>query len=144
VPIDFVKISHNQKHKSNLRLIPGDKIVVERMTQTVKVIGEVELNSEFSKVGNKRAKYYINSAGGFKEEADKRRVYVVYANGFAKKTKKFLFFIIYPKPGNGSQIVVTQKAANRNKISSGEVIGISSVLSSITGMTIALINLLQP
>jgi protein involved in polysaccharide export with SLBB domain len=144
VPIDYVKISRNQKHKSNVHIIPGDKIIVERMTQTVKVIGEIELNSEFSKVGNKRAKYYINSAGGFKEEADKRRVYVVYANGFAKKTKKFLFFKIYPKAGNGSQIVVTQKAANRNKISSGEVIGISSVLSSITGMTIALINLLQP
>jgi protein involved in polysaccharide export with SLBB domain len=144
VPVDYRRILKNSKHKSNVRLLPGDKIVIERLIQTVKVVGEVELNSQLPKVGNKRAKYYINSAGGFKEGADKSRVYVVYANGFAKKTKHFLFFKVYPKPEFGSQVVVTKKAENKNKLSTGEVVGISSVLSSITGMTIALINLLQP
>ncbi len=144
VPVDFKRILRSPKHRSNVRVLPGDQIVIERLIQTVKVVGEVELNSQLPKVGNKRAKYYINSAGGFKEEADKRRVYVVYANGFAKKTKKFLCFRIYPKPEYGSQVVVTRKAENKNKMSTSEIVGISSVLSSVTGMTIALINLLQP
>jgi protein involved in polysaccharide export with SLBB domain len=143
VPVDYQRIAKNAKHKSNVRVLPGDKILVERMIQTVKVVGEVELNSQLPKVGNKRAKYYINSAGGFKEGADRKKVYVIYANGFAKKTRNFLFFKVYPKPKEGSQIVVNKRPENKNKISTGEIVGISGVLSSVTGMTIALIKLLQ-
>jgi protein involved in polysaccharide export with SLBB domain len=142
IPVDFKRILKSKKHRSNVIVLPNDQIVVEKLIQTVKVVGEVELNSQIPRVGNKRAKYYINSAGGFKEEADKRRVYVVYANGFAKKTKSFLFFKLYPRPENGSQVVVTKKT-KKEKMSTGEVVGISSVLSSMTGMTIALINLFK-
>jgi hypothetical protein len=106
------------------------------------MIGEVEMNSEISIKPGKRAKYYINSSGGFKENADKKLVYVIFANGFTKKTRSFLFFKVYPKPKMGSQVVVTKKP-EKQKMNTSEVVGISSVLSSVTGMTIALINLLK-
>jgi hypothetical protein len=123
-------------------LEPGDSIVVEHLSYTVKMIGEVEMNSEISIKPGKRAKYYINSSGGFKENADKKLVYVIFANGFTKKTRSFLFFKVYPKPKMGSQVVVTKKP-EKQKMNTSEVVGISSVLSSVTGMTIALINLLK-
>jgi hypothetical protein len=94
-------------------------------------------------IRGKSAKFYINAAGGFKEEALRKRVYVVYANGIAKKTKNFLFLRFYPKPDFGAQVVVTKKPDNSNKLSNTEIIGISSVLTSITGMTVALIKLFQ-
>ncbi len=142
VPVAFKKISGRPNHRSNVILEPGDSIVVEHLSYTVKMIGEVEMNSEISIKPGKRAKYYINSSGGFKENADKKLVYVIFANGFTKKTRSFLFFKVYPKPKMGSQVVVTKKP-EKQKMNTSEVVGISSVLSSVTGMTIALINLLK-
>jgi protein involved in polysaccharide export with SLBB domain len=143
IPINYESIRRNTKSKSNISVRGGDKIVVERLIQTVSVTGEVELTSEIPLIRGKSAKFYINAAGGFKEEALRKRVYVVYANGIAKKTKNFLFFRFYPKPDFGSQVVVTKKPDNNNKLSNTEIIGISSVLTSITGMTVALIKLFQ-
>jgi len=144
VPVDYRRILRNKKHRSNVRVLPGDKIVIEQNIQTVKVVGEVELCSQLPKVRNKRAKFYINTAGGFKDQADKRKVYVIYANGYARKTKSFLFFKSYPKPEYGSQVVVPRKPEDKKRMTTGELVGISGVLSSVTGMTIALIKLLQP
>jgi protein involved in polysaccharide export with SLBB domain len=143
IPINYESIRRNSKSKSNISVRGGDKIVVERLIQTVSVTGEVELTSEIPLIRGKSARYYINAAGGFKEDALKKRVYVVYANGIAKKTNSFLFFRFYPKPDFGAQVVVTKKADNTKKLSNTEVIGISSILTSITGMTVALIKLFQ-
>ena len=41
----------------------------------------------------KSTKSYINSAGGFSDNAQKKSVYVVYANGDVKGTNRFLFLL---------------------------------------------------
>ena len=92
----------------------------------------------------KNAKFYINAVGGFKETALKKSVYVIYANGAAKQTKRFLGIRFYPKPTAGSNIVVTKKSDKEKKLGTSEIIGLSSILSTITAMTVAIINQITP
>jgi protein involved in polysaccharide export with SLBB domain len=143
IPIDYKKISRNKNSKANINIKENDLIIIEELFQTVSVIGAVEMKSEVPIVRNKRAKYYINASGGFKGNAKKKGTYVIYANGMAARTSNFGFFKVYPKPDFGSQIVVPEKPVKENNVGTREIIGMSSVLTSITGMTIALINLLK-
>jgi protein involved in polysaccharide export with SLBB domain len=85
-------------------------------------------------------KDYIGSAGGYSAEAWRKKAYVVYANGNAATTKRFLFFKSYPKVKPGSEILVPRKA-DKKGLSTGEIVGLSSALASLAGVVIALLRL---
>ena len=86
-------------------------------------------------------KDYISSAGGFSDDARKNKAYILYANGKARTIRSFLFFKNYPTVKPGAEIVVPAKEERRNKLTTGEIIGISSALASLAGVAIAIINL---
>lgn len=144
IPIDFEKASKKPTSKANITLRKGDQIVIETIILTAGVTGEVNMRTEIPISGGRRAKYYINSSGGFSENARKGKTYVVAANGLAKKVKNFGLFRIYPRPNFGSTIVVPSKPERDSKMNTQEVVALSSVLSSLTGMTIAIISILKP
>ena len=144
VPIEYKKVVRNNKSKANVIVRDGDFVVVDQLSEVVKISGEVELTSEIPLRRSKNAKYYINAVGGFKETALKKSVYVIYANGIAKQTKRFLGLKFYPKPLAGSNIVVTKKSDKEKKLNTSEIIGLSSILSTITAMTVAIINQITP
>ena len=58
---------------------------------------------------NKSFKKSIVNSGGFANNADKKRSYVVYPNGLKKQTRSFLFIKKYPKIIPGSELVVPIK-----------------------------------
>ena len=96
-------------------------------------------------MNGKRLKYYVKSVGGFNENSNKSKIYVINANGLAKTTKTFLFFRKYPKIKKGSEIIVPKNAiveVNPNKMSPAEIATISAAFASIGGMAVAIINLL--
>lgn len=145
IPIDFKKVLKKPNSRASINVVSGDKIIIEKIKQTTLITGAIERNSEIPITRNKRAKYYINSSGGFTEDAIKRKVYVINPNGITKKTRNFGLFKIYPKPISGSQVHVPAKdPAHEKKMSTGELVAITSILTSITGITIAIINLLKP
>ena len=144
VPINYTKMIRKNAGKSNPIIRDGDVIIIDQLSEVVKVSGEVELTSEIPLRKAKNAKYYINAVGGFKETALKKSVYVIYANGVAKQTKRFLGIRFYPKPTAGSNIVVTKKSDREKKLDTSEIIGLSSILSTITAMTVAIINQITP
>ncbi len=144
IPIDYKKIVNNQNSDANIRVRNGDQIYVERLIQTTKVNGAVAIETEIPIKRSKSARYYVNAAGGFKQEANKKKTYVIYANGMAKTTKNFLLFKVYPKPDYGSSIIVPEKNINQDGMTTQEVVALSTILSSITGITIAIITLVQP
>ena len=143
IPINYKKILNNPGTSENIVVRAGDNILIERRVNTVSVLGAVELPTEAPVRSGKRVRYYINSSGGFQKKADKKRVYVRYANGRTKTTKCFLGLKFYPKVESGSVVVVPEKEEKLNKMSTQEVVALSSVLSSITGVTIAIITLLK-
>lgn len=144
VPINFRKILRNKSLLDNCILRDGDILIIDTENEMVKVTGEVELNSEIPFKKFKNAKYYIKSVGGFKPTASKKNIYVIYANGFAKSTTRFLWMNFYPKPERGSNIVVGKKSTFENKIDLNKTIGLSSILTTLTTMSLTVINQLKP
>jgi protein involved in polysaccharide export with SLBB domain len=114
---------------------------IPRQLQTVKLTGAVQNPVAISFKTGQRLHDYISSAGGFTDEADKRRAYVKYANGVSVQIKQFLIFKKYPKIKPGSEIVVPEFPKDRKKgLSTGEAIGLTTSLASLSLTLITLIN----
>ena len=92
---------------------PGDTLVIPKKLETVRMRGHLLNPTSLRYKKNKSTKYYINNSGGFKARADKSKTYVIYPNGEARATKKFLFFNIYPKIVAGSEIRVPEKLTKK-------------------------------
>ncbi|MCU0440927.1 MAG: SLBB domain-containing protein [Bacteroidia bacterium] len=129
VGIDLEKIMKNPGSKYDLLLEDGDVIRIPRLLQTVKVSGEVLYPVRIRYEG-KRMKRYINGAGGYSNKALKRGIYVVYANGSADATSKFLFFRNHPKVLPGCEVIVPPKD-ERKKLSAVETVTILTSLVTI-------------
>ena len=102
--------SHDSKH--NLVLHEGDSIVIPKTMDVVHITKLMNLRNSISApfFNSKRANYYVkNFAGGFSKSNDRSNTVVVYPNGIAKKSKKFLAFKLSPKVTKGSTIEVTSK-----------------------------------
>ena len=140
IPVDWERIMKDEKHYSNVLLFPGDEIEVATFDEGVKVSGNVLLNSEIPYRKGKGFKYYINSVGGVDNKGWKKKSYIIYPNGKADVTGSFLFFRSYPEVQPGSQIVVPAKPENK-KMTTGEVVGLASVLTSLAGVVIAIISI---
>jgi protein involved in polysaccharide export with SLBB domain len=130
IPVNWEKIVKDKNHFSNVTLFPGDEIEVAVYNEGVKVTGNVLLTSEIPYRSGKGFKYYINSVGGVDNKGWKRKAYIIYPNGKAAVTGSFLFFRSYPKVLPDSQIVIPEKP-DRKKMSTGEWVGIGSVISSL-------------
>lgn len=146
IPIDYASIINKNNSFKDIVLKPNDKLYVEKIDNTVKIYGSVYLSSEIPYKKGKNMKYYIKSVGGFDEKADKSRIYVIKPNGLGNNTKHFLFFKKYPKIESGSEIHVPEYKENPNKkakMSIQEIASIIGVVGSLSGMTVAIINLLQ-
>ena len=116
--IDLVEAISKPNTTLNVILQEGDDIYIPKQNNLVTVLGAINANRVFnSDIANegktnfvyekgKNAKYYINSSGGFHEEADKSEVTVIHPNGEKHKVRKILFFRDYPDVVPGSTIVV--------------------------------------
>lgn len=130
IPLNWEKIVKDKDHYSNVTLFPGDEIIVATFNEGVKVTGNVLLTSEIPYRSNKGFKYYINAVGGVDSKGWKKKAYIIYPNGKADVTKSFLFFRSYPRVEPDSQIVVPEKPETK-KMSTGEWVGIGSVITSL-------------
>lgn len=130
IPVNWEKIVKDKNHYSNVTLFPGDEIEVAVFNEGVKVTGNVLLTSEIPYRSGKGFKYYLNAVGGVDNKGWKKKAYIIYPNGKASVTTSFLFFKSYPKVEPDSQIVVPEKPETK-KMSTGEWVGIGSVISSL-------------
>lgn len=130
IPVNWEKIVKDKNHYSNVTLFPGDEIEVAVYNEGVKVTGNVLLTSEIPYRSGKGFRYYIDAVGGVDSKGWKKKAYIIYPNGKADVTKSFLFFRSYPNVAPDSQIVVPEKPETK-KMSTGEWVGIGSVLTSL-------------
>jgi polysaccharide biosynthesis/export protein len=141
VGLDIEQILNNRGGKSDLILEQGDVIFVPRKQQTVRVVGKVLFPTMVSYDEKYKVNDYIYSSGGFAENANKNNIFVLYANGSVRGTKKFLFFKSYPVILPGSRIIVSEKPMKLiNKMSVGETIG---VFSSTASMAVLIYSVLK-
>ncbi|MCF2486997.1 SLBB domain-containing protein [Dyadobacter sp. CY347] len=89
----------------------GDIIRIPKRLETVQVNGAV-LYPTTVKYGKGMAfSDYISQSGGFTTQSLKKSSYIKYPNGNVDRTRRFLFFNVYPKVEPGSEIFVPLRAA---------------------------------
>ncbi len=142
IPINYLKISKKPTSIQNIKIQPGDELVIRKYVAAIKVVGGVNLNSEIPFKKNKSVKYYVKSCGGFIDRAWKKEVYAVYPNGEACETKSFLFFKIYPKIKPGSLINVPIKNERKER-STSEIVSLAGVTTSMATMIAIVSKLFQ-
>jgi polysaccharide biosynthesis/export protein len=113
VPIDFNKALQDTESSENLKLLAGDSIMVSFQQEVVMVRGEVFVPSSVVHKKGASLSYYLDQAGGMKEEADDDRVVVTLPNGRKWDSGWFIF----PDPDilGGSTIFVPKKIEKENK-----------------------------
>ena len=124
---------------ANTALFDGDAIIVPKVTNVVNVIGEVlnPIAFEYSKRININSA--IEKAGGYQSYADKKRVYVIKANGMVEKAGRNIF------AGNsnlepGDTIVVPRKIEVTNTILRN-LTPVTQILSDLAFSAAAIDNL---
>jgi len=131
IAIDLSEIIKNKSSASNLLIQSGDTIFIPKRLETVRLRGQLLNPTTLRHKKNKSVRNYINNAGGFKVRADKTKTYVIYPNGQARATKKFLFFNIYPKVVAGSEIIVPKKLEKKSSIGIGSLTGIVTGIATL-------------
>lgn len=134
VGIELDKALANPGCDADIVLREGDKIIVPQYNGTVKINGAVMYPNTVGFQKGKKAKYYINQAGGFSEKAKKSQTYIVYMNGTIAKVSQ------NAKPKPGCEIVVPEKEISKMTIAEKMTIGTS--VASIATIIATLANIL--
>lgn len=135
VGIDLGKALKNPGGDDDVVLREGDRIVVPQYISTVKINGEVMYPNTVSYIKGKKAKYYIDQAGGYSQSAKKGRGYIVYMNGTVDKLSNGA------KPRPGCEIIIPAKSTSRMTLAESLSIGTSA--ASIATMIASLANLFK-
>tara|TARA_B100000575_G_scaffold215002_1_gene175747 strand:- start:2546 stop:4834 length:2289 start_codon:yes stop_codon:yes gene_type:complete len=110
-------------------LLDGDTVIIPKKSNIINVFGEVLNPIAFEYSSNMSIQSAVALAGGFKNSADKKRIYVISANGTVSKAKRNIFM------GNrglmpGDTIVVPRKI-NTNTILTRSLVPVTQVLSDL-------------
>jgi len=110
VAIDLQKIIHNPGGEDDILLEEGDRIEIPATNNMITIAGEVFSPLIVSYDANKKLRDYLSDAGGITKSGNKKRVFIVYPNGKAARTKKILgIFRQYPVVKAGSKIFVPKE-----------------------------------
>jgi polysaccharide biosynthesis/export protein len=126
--------------RGNILLQPGDSLHVPSFDGTVNVTGAVLLEAKVLYDARRSLHDYINRAGGFADNADRRRVVVTYANGERQVVDRFLMFRRAPRPGPGSTIFVpTRPPSELEGVNWGDVISrTTAIMTAFATLYLAL------
>lgn len=135
VGIDLEAALREPGSDADLVLREGDKLVIPQYNGTVKINGAVMYPNTVAYKKGKKAKYYIEQAGGFSTQAKKSRAYIIYMNGQVAQVAKGA------KIQPGCEIVVPNKSAAR--LTPAEIMGMGTSFASLGTMIATIANLLQ-
>ena len=123
----------------NTVLLDNDRIIVPKNPNAISVFGEVLNPIAMEYQENISLNSAINNAGGYQEYADKRRVYVIKANGIVQKASRNIF-VRNVKLEPGDTIVVPRKIITQSP-GIQALTPITQILSDLAFSAAALDNL---
>ena len=138
VAIDLEAAMKNPEGVDNVQLRDGDKLIVPQYSSTVKISGDVMYPTSMNYRQGETLSYYIKRAGGYGDNARKRRVYAVYMNGSVELVNHHSKKAIQP----GCEIVVPSKK-NKRLMTASERMSIGTSAASIATMVITVANILK-
>lgn len=133
VGIELDRALANPNSDANIVLREGDRLLLPQYTATVKVNGAVMYPNTVAYERGKSAKYYINAAGGFAQNARKSGAYVIYMNGMVGKLSQGA------KIEAGCEIVVPSRISR--KMSVPETMSMGTGIASIAAMIATIANM---
>ncbi len=139
IGIELDRILANPHSELDLMLMEGDRLDVPKQLETVRLTGSLLYPVTVRYEPQKNLTKYISAAGGFADNALKKKTYIIYANGSVDRTHSFLLFNNYPKVEPGAEIVIPQKP-ERERISLQQAISISTAVSSMALVLVTLIS----
>ena len=139
VGIQLEQILQKPGGSDDLFLLEGDILKVPKELQTIQTFGSVNVPKQIVYYNGISFKDALRESGRYSINASRKNSYVIYPNGQVRKTKSFLFIRSYPEIRPGTEIYVTAKKP-KAKLSTGEVIGIASSITSLVSILILLAN----
>ncbi len=135
VGLELDKALANPGSDYDVVLRDGDELIIPEVASTVRVQGEVLYPNTVHFISGKPIAYYVRQAGGFSHKARRAKTYVIYMNG-----------MVAVGPGSrlepGCEIVVPGRS-DKDKLTTGEWLGIGTSAASITTMVATLVNLFK-
>lgn len=135
VGINLVKALAKPGSSADVLLQDGDELVVPSVAGTVRVQGEVLYPNAVTYIPGKSLRYYVEQAGGFSNEAKKRKAYVLHMNGTVSVG-------LNSKLDPGAEVVIPAKP-ERAKTTVGEWLGLGTAAASITTMIATIVNIMN-
>jgi len=139
VGIDLERALKYPGSTDDLVLRDGDELYIPQYQSTVKISGSVSYPNSVTYTNRMSVKDCLSQAGGYDDTARKYPM-VVYMNGKVATTQRRVFFKKYPKIEPGCEIIVPAKSKNSGKMSTAEVLSLSSSTTSIAAMITSIIN----
>ena len=89
----------------------GDIIRIPKRLETVQVVGAVLYPTTVKYGKGMTFTDYISQSGGFTTQSLRKSSYIKYPNGNVDRTRRFLFFNVYPKVEPGSELYIPRRPA---------------------------------
>jgi polysaccharide export outer membrane protein len=90
--LDLERLLAQPNSAYDLKLEPGDRLIVGKKPDFVNVLGEVYNSTAMTALPDKRVGYYLDKVGGPNDDADKKQIYLVRANGTVISKRQEGFF----------------------------------------------------
>lgn len=130
VGIDLEEAIRNPGGSADLMLRAGDQLVIPQYENTVKINGEVLYPNTVTYIEGKSLSYYINQAGGYSKEAQRKHAYIIYNNGNVSRVGK-------GKVLPGCEIVVPTKKHRENTRTLATSLSITTALATIAAVLVS-------
>jgi hypothetical protein len=116
----------------------GDIIRIPKRLETVQVTGSVLYPTTVKYGKGMNFSDYISQSGGFTMQSLRKSSYIKYPNGNIDRTRRFMFFNVYPKVQPGSEIFVPTR--NAPALNTQQTISTATtLLSSIMGLIVTVL-----
>ncbi len=109
IGINLKRILEKPGSSEDILLQEGDTLRIPKLLETVRIQGEVQVPNTVKYRSGQTFQDYITQTGGFTSKSQRRRAFVVYANGSVDRTRKFMFFNVYPRVEPGAEIVIPRR-----------------------------------
>lgn len=113
----------------------GDELIIPELASTVRIQGEVLYPNTVHYISGKPIRYYVRQAGGYGTHARRAKTYVVYMNGTVAVGRS-------ARLEPGCEVVVPSRS-DKDKLTTGEWLGIGTSAASITTMIATIVSLFR-
>ena len=113
----------------------GDELIIPELASTVRIQGEVLYPNTVHYISGKPIYYYVRQAGGYSTRARRAKTYVIYMNGTVSVGAG-------ARLEPGCEIVVPSRS-DKDKLTTGEWLGIGTTAASITTMIATIVSLFK-